>query len=83
MPSLADRIAICFCHARRTHRSADRRQDLVFRRAVGRITSALCVSLPFDLRDLFGVVFRNPGALSSDWRAIVLIAVLPGLAAAT
>jgi hypothetical protein len=55
-------------------------KTLVFRRAVGRITSAaLCVLALWTFAVLCS---RHPGALSSDWRDIVLIAVLPGLAAA-
>ena len=55
-------------------------KTLVFRRAVGRITSAaLCVLALWTFAVLSS---RHPGALSSDWRDIVLIAVLPGLAAA-
>jgi hypothetical protein len=58
-------------------------KTLVFRRAIGRITStALCVLALWTFATYLALCFRHPGALSSDWREIVLIAVLPGLAAA-
>lgn len=58
-------------------------KTLVFRRAVGRITSAaLCVLALWTFATYLALISRHPGALSSDWREIVLIAVLPGLAAA-
>jgi hypothetical protein len=58
-------------------------RTLLFGRAVGRISSAaLCVLALWTFATYLALCFRNPGALSSDWRAIVLIAVLPGLAAA-
>ena len=56
----ADRIAICFCHARRTQRSADRRQD-PFIQASGRShpQHRFMCSCPLDFRDLFGIVFSQ------------------------
>jgi hypothetical protein len=57
-------------------------KTLVFRQAVGRITSAaLCVLALWTFATYLALIFRNPSALSSGWRDIVLIAVLPGLAA--
>jgi len=56
---------------------------LVFGRTVSRIAStALCVLALWTFATYLALCFRNPAALSSDWREIVLIAVLPGLAAA-
>jgi len=58
-------------------------KTVVFRRAVGRLTSAaLCVLALWTFASYWALSSRNPGAVSSDWRDIVLIAVLPGLAAA-
>jgi hypothetical protein len=58
-------------------------KTVVFRRAVSRPTSAaLCVLALWTFASYLALSSRHPAALSSDWRDIVLIAVLPGLAAA-
>lgn len=58
-------------------------KTVVFRRAVGRKTvAALCVLALWTFAAYLALSLRNPAAMSSDWRDIVLIAVLPGLAAA-
>jgi hypothetical protein len=58
----AHRIAICFCHARRTRRSADRRQDPYIQTS-GRShhQRRFVCPCPLDLRDLFGVVYSQSG----------------------
>jgi hypothetical protein len=56
---------------------------VVFRRALGRMTvTALCALALWTFASYLALSLRDPGAMSSDWRDIVLIAVLPGLAAA-
>lgn len=58
-------------------------KTVVFRRALGRTTvAALSVLALWTFASYLALSLRNPGALSSDWRDIVLIAVLPGLATA-
>jgi hypothetical protein len=58
-------------------------KTVVFRRALGRMTgAALCVLALWTFASYLALSLRNPAALSADWRDVVLIAVLPGLAAA-
>jgi hypothetical protein len=58
-------------------------KTIVFGRAVGRLTTAaLCVFALWTFASYLALSLGNPGELSSDWRDIVLFAVLPGLAAA-
>jgi hypothetical protein len=58
-------------------------KTLVFRQALGRMTgAALCALALWTFASYLAFSLRSPGAMSSDWRDIVLIAVLPGLAAA-
>jgi hypothetical protein len=58
-------------------------KTVLFRRPAGRLASAaLCVLGLWTFAAYLVLSLGDPGELSSGWRDIVLVAVLPGLAAA-